>query len=1184
MKFGKTWWGQEWLAAFNGIDYSNRLPRGRSYAAKGSVAELVINDQQVVAKVKGSRRQPYTVTVRLSVFSQAEKKQVLKLLDSSPPLLSHLLNRQLPTELLSELETKGIQLFPENWQYMNAHCSCPDWAVPCKHIAATLYLVANEIDKNPFEVFRLHGMDLITEVERHLGVTLRALSEPKLCTVPWQPEPQVLHKEDISPNDYAEFDLSTIPDLSERIFNILSSQTLFHDKSFHPILRNLYKKSARAAVLFSADETPHWPLDEQYRQLKVMLDHQGKMTLAHNESGLVSLAEQSCLAQLRNRSKDRPIKHLTHLLRALRETREEHLSPNLLLWRQIYQLAIKLVQKQAYVPCAHYNRDKALLIHWLPAPFSTEVTERVEQLIQACPSDLIIMQQRLPRRKTDTAFYADAKNQIEAALNLFIGFFMTQGFNQATDAQQKDDICQLFCLPEAVVFDRFDNQAQPKVIYHWLSPLYLSQRPHQMIIQIDEVEHNPDQFNLLINIEHDNNLQPLSKLLTSTKLSATKINVLTDLALLTEYFPDLERLYEKRPARWIELNLAELTPVLQQILPALRALGIHVVLPKSLQKLASPQLNLALKAESVTHALTYLNMTQLLSFDWQIAVGELRLSIEEFRQLQGNTDGLIRLKDQYVMLDNDQLQKLLKKFDKLPETLSGSALIRAGLSGKLDDASVDLSDQVKALFDQLLESNPTPLPAELKATLRPYQQRGFEWMAQNARLGFGSLLADDMGLGKTVQVISLLLHLKASGLSKQPALVVAPTSLLTNWQKELQRFAPSLKGAVYHGANRDLKSIKDSDVILTSYGLVRLDNSKLAKINWQALVLDEAQNIKNPSTLQTKAVKKLKSDIRIAMSGTPVENRLSEYWSLFDYTNKDYLGKQKYFNDTFASPIEKDRDQACLQQFRKITSPFILRRVKTDKTIIDDLPPKLESNRYCTLSAPQAALYQSTVDNIMQELESSDDMARRGLVLKLLNALKQICNSPSQFLGQKTADKAESGKLTALIELLKEADEAGEKVIIFTQYTQMGELLQKQIQAELNQYAPFLHGGLSRPKRDDMVDNFQQDNRTRIMLLSLKAAGTGLNLTAASQVIHYDLWWNPAVEAQATDRAFRIGQTKRVLVHRLITEHSFEEKIDEMIQSKKELADLTVSSGEKWVTELSNKELKELVSLTTIKS
>jgi SNF2 family DNA or RNA helicase len=438
-----------------------------------------------------------------------------------------------------------------------------------------------------------------------------------------------------------------------------------------------------------------------------------------------------------------------------------------------------------------------------------------------------------------------------------------------------------------------------------------------------------------------------------------------------------------------------------------------------------------------------------------------------------------------------------------------------------------------------------------------------------------------MGLGKTLQVIAALLHLKESGqLGDRKALVVAPTSLLTNWSHELARFAPDLRVQIYHGASRSL-ALAEHDIILTSYGLVRTDSKPLGKPDWRALVIDEAQNIKNPGSAQTRAIKKLRADIRIGMSGTPVENRLLEYWSLFDFTNRGYLGSQKQFQSEFANPIEKDRDQGRLERFRKITGPFILRRLKSDRQIINDLPDKIESNRYCTLSTEQAALYQSTVDTVMADLQASEGIERRGIIFKLLNALKQICNSPAQFLNQDQASVEASGKLAAFMEIMTELQGCGEKALIFTQYTGMGDLLADSLRQQFGWEVPFLHGGLSRKQRDEMVERFQNERGVRAMILSLKAGGTGLNLTAASQVIHYDLWWNPAVEAQATDRAYRIGQQRAVLVHRLITENTFEEKIDAMIQSKKELADLSVASGEQWITELSDAQLRDLLTLGT---
>ncbi len=408
-----------------------------------------------------------------------------------------------------------------------------------------------------------------------------------------------------------------------------------------------------------------------------------------------------------------------------------------------------------------------------------------------------------------------------------------------------------------------------------------------------------------------------------------------------------------------------------------------------------------------------------------------------------------------------------------------------------------------------------------------------------------------------------------------------PTTLLTNWSKEIARFAPDLTAHVYHGATRQQSLPDVADIILTTYGMVRSGMEAFQKNSWQLLVLDEAQNIKNMSAAQSMAVKKIKASVRIAMTGTPVENRLSKYFSIFDFTNHGYLGSLKTFTEEYPKPIELERNHAVLASFQRATMPFVLRRVKTDKSIISDLPDKVEINQYCSLGPEQAALYQNVVDESLRAISSAaeDTIKRQGLVLKMLTALKQICNHPAHYLKKPDADPALSGKAQRLLEVLAQTLESGEKTLIFTQYREMGELLVPLLRERLGVETAFLHGGVSRSARDKMVDDFQQRQSARVLLLSLKAGGTGLNLTAASNVIHYDLWWNPAVEAQATDRAYRIGQHRNVQVNRFITQSTFEEKIDAMLQSKKELANLAVAAGEKWVGDLSDKALSELVKL-----
>ena len=477
------------------------------------------------------------------------------------------------------------------------------------------------------------------------------------------------------------------------------------------------------------------------------------------------------------------------------------------------------------------------------------------------------------------------------------------------------------------------------------------------------------------------------------------------------------------------------------------------------------------------------------------------------------------------------------------------------------------------------------LPASLNANLRPYQMRGYSWMYRNAQIGFGSVLADDMGLGKTLQVIATLLKYKEEGaLNKEKCMVVAPTGLLTNWQAEIQKFAPSLVSSIYHGAKRELKSLTECDVLITTYGIVRSDADILKKKKWQLLVIDEAQNIKNHTTEQSKAVKSLKANTFIAMSGTPVENRLSELWSIMDFSNRGLLGNLKDFKDTYSDPIQNMNDAIVAGRLKKVTAPFLMRRMKTDKTIISDLPDKIEINAYCQLVARQASLYEKTLEEAMNVIEGigtdkKDLFVRQGLVLQMILALKQICNHPTQFLKNNILDDTMSGKLQLLYDKLESIVESNEKVLIFTQFTEMGKLLQHFISERFGETPLFYHGGCTVTQRNEMVQTFQTNRADKIFILSLKAAGTGLNLTAANHVIHYDLWWNPAVEAQATDRAYRIGQKSNVMVHRFITKNTFEEKINDLIQSKKDLADLSVATGESWIGNLSNKEIKEIFTL-----
>ena len=501
-------------------------------------------------------------------------------------------------------------------------------------------------------------------------------------------------------------------------------------------------------------------------------------------------------------------------------------------------------------------------------------------------------------------------------------------------------------------------------------------------------------------------------------------------------------------------------------------------------------------------------------------------------------------------------------------------------------------EEINALLENIRPDEDMPAhlrvqtPEAMTIKLHKYQELGLTWL-QKCEEGSnkGGILADDMGLGKTIQFIAFLLHLKEQEALKHPTLLVCPTSVLGNWEREVKKFGPTLKVLLYHGDKRPkakafTSAIKGQDLVLTSYALIHRDLKELQSVSWQGVVLDEAQNIKNSESKQSQSVRQLQSSFRIALTGTPVENRLQELWSILDFLNPGYLGARQFFQRRFAIPIEKFGDAASLQTLRSLVQPFILRRLKSDREIIQDLPEKQEMTVFCSLSTQQAALYQQVVEESLAEIDLAQGLQRRGMILGLLVKLKQVCNHPAQFLKESTLGQYHSGKLQRLEEMLESALTYGDRALIFTQFAEWGKLLKPYLEQQLRRETLFLYGSTSKKQREEMIDRFQHDPQgPPVMILSLKAGGVGLNLTRANHVFHFDRWWNPAVENQATDRVFRIGQTRNVQVHKFVCTGTLEEKIHEMIESKKALAEQVVGAGEQWLTELDTDQLRNLLML-----
>ena len=596
---------------------------------------------------------------------------------------------------------------------------------------------------------------------------------------------------------------------------------------------------------------------------------------------------------------------------------------------------------------------------------------------------------------------------------------------------------------------------------------------------------------------------------------------------------------------------------------------------------------------------TGIGQEALLDFSMAVTLDGETLTQDEIDQLLSNSDGLALVRGRWIEVDRAHLSKMIDRFSQLERTASETGLAFGDAMRLLSAAGVDekdlpdpdwtevvagpwLAETLKGLRSPQGLAQVEPGNA-LKASLRAYQQVGVRWLYLLSKLGLGACLADDMGLGKTIQVISLLLVLKRQQAGPPPSLLVAPASLLGNWASEVERFAPDLKFRIAHLSAMTAaefkaltpKSVEDADLVITTYGTL-LRAPWMSETTWRLAVLDEAQAIKNPGARQTQAVKALKAGARVALTGTPVENRLGDLWSIFDFLNPGLLGNAKQFT-RFAKHLASGASYGPL---RELVRPYILRRLKTDKTVISDLPDKTEMRAFCPLSKPQAALYEQAVKDLRERLETLEGIQRRGVVLAFLMRFKQICNHPSQWLGDNSWGEADSGKWARLREIAEVIAARQEKMLVFTQFREMTAPLAGFLGSIFGRPGLVLHGETDVKKRKELVRQFQEDDSIGFFVLSLKAGGSGLNLTAASHVVHFDRWWNPAVENQATDRAFRIGQTKNVLVHKFVCRGTVEEKIDEMIESKRKLSgELLEGGADLLLTEMKDDELLNLVAL-----
>ncbi len=915
---------------------------------------------------------------------------------------------------------------------------------------------------------------------------------------------------------------------------------------------------------------------------------------------------------------------MTTLPLAATTEQAQTIGDDLRFWAHLTRWGLDLVVRGKFIPWQHSPKDpESMQLVWMPLLDSVTDRQRLQMFAGQMPQSARFYTLNNPDQGLEIPLPADARSLISHFLQELIHHLINQVAAQEptltpsrklkTRTPPPQQWLNGLLAPGTLLELTQANQQWLEVVNQWLAPIapaVSGQHRWRVYFQLVPPPTESESWSLTFGLQSEDQpdwritaselwQHPADAITYQTQtIQRPQEMLLSGLGLAVRLYPDLETSLKTARPVGQELNAAQVYTFLKIGAIRLEDNGFGLVMPPGLERNRTtppPRLGLKITAALPKGDELGLGLGSLLDFRWDISLGKRAMTQAEFNRLVALNSPVVEVDGEWVELRPQDIQSAQAFFAKRQAssglTLQDVLRIATGESvtvEKLPVVGLDAAGELKALLDALTGKQtlePISNPPGFAGNLRPYQARGVSWLAFLERWRLGACLADDMGLGKTIQLLAFLLYLQSKNFPYSPTLLVCPTSVLGNWEREIKKFAPGLGAYVHHGSDRPKgkalqKTIHKHDIVLTSYALIYRDLESLKPIKWQNIVLDEAQNIKNSETRQSKAVRELHANFRIALTGTPLENRLTELWSILDFLHPGYLGNKPYFQKRYAIPIEKYGDTTSLNALRTYVQPFILRRLKTDQSIIQDLPDKQEMTVFCSLSIEQANLYEAVVQDSLKAIEDSRGIERRGQILATLTKLKQICNHPAQYLKENSLAANRSGKLMRLSEMLQELIDEGDRALLFTQYAEMGKLLQAYLQTQLKRDIFFLSGSTPKPKRELMVDQFQQDPQApSIFILSLKAGGVGLNLTRANHVFHFDRWWNPAVENQATDRAFRIGQKKNVQVHKFVCAGTLEEKIHDLIERKKALAEQVVGTGEQWLTELDTDNLRELLML-----
>ena len=1206
-KYGTTPWGAWFLRMIESYDGDGRVSRGKSYANTGKVDSLVITGNKAAARVAGHYDPWYYISLTFPRISEPNRKKTEKILAEHPADLIALENGTMTERLVELFEAKDIRFIPRRWSLIESDCSCPDSASLCKHIAAVLYILAKEIDHDPRLLFQLAGIDLAELREKFKPATPEQAgyaANPSMTDAPAtgnnsaanprkapqsgagknrspaeseyeHPVPLSLRRSD-EPAQDVPAELPRFP-LEESFLPLISALlppfAPFYDDDLVAAFKELYHKliirqnkefdltleqrisalmrsgtgSASAAALCGSSRLLYTPVRLDTAKLPKQKTAGCPAFPLQNEAAL------HLRVRLPNGTETAlSLVQALHLLHGVTPAAD---SPDgMKAAYTVLTLGERLVAESALLPAVYLDPvTRKLAIFWKPLTSAQAVSAAIDRCA------LFITEAFFPQVKSWGRRYC-----AELLLTAFLTEYVhTTGFIPAGIRRAELEIALLFFRSTTINTKAPGMRRLPASISRWLAALYYDSNSLRFRLILEEAKKSDFQISAEVchSEETNNRFIPFSRIADYVRIESKTVEFAI---ALSAYLPKLTEMIGQKS---VPLTQEETAVFLRTSAPLLARFGIEVVLPKTLQRSLKPRAVFQLKQKGAGAVQSYLSLDNLMQYDRGIMLGDTVISVKEFRALMKQSSGLVKFNDRYILVDPEQTARLLETMQHEKPTVN--EVIQGTLTG--DTVMEDGAPLSYSLFRE----TDAAVPQTLQATLRPYQEKGFQWLYSTIKSGFGCLLGDDMGLGKTLQVIALILKLKEQGFEHSGILIAAPASLLPNWEHELHTFAPSLRCTILHGQGRRFSA--KSDIHITTYQTLQRDVKKLSEKTFDCLIIDEAQAVKNTQTKNAQALRLLQAASRIAMTGTPVENSLEDMRALFDFIIPGYLGSAETFRKKWRIPIELHGDAETAESFQKITAPFLLRRLKTDPAVISDLPEKVITPQYCRLTPEQTALYESLVETQLKSvLKTEDGIQRNALVLKLLTALKQVCNHPHVYDESFQTDVALSGKTAALMQLLGEILDAGEKTLIFSQYTQTLFLLRKLIQEQFGDEPLLLHGQMPLTARKAAVESFQTDPAQRIFLISLKAGGTGLNLTAATRVIHFDLWYNPAIEDQATDRAFRIGQHNTVFVSRFICAGTFEEKIDEMIQKKRHISQMTLSGDESWIGKMSNEELAEL--------